>query len=280
MDPAGGNTYAHGYFNFECFGWDYNNSNGGLNIGGNGYWTLIHELGHALGLGPSPRRRRRLTHFPGVTLTFHTGYNGLNQGMWTVMSYIATDGPTRPTPTRPETRYGMRMGNALPTTATTRGRWHSISLRSKICTAPTQIFMAAATPTICPIQFARDLFHLPLGYRRQRQHRLQWALEREISLVAATLDNSSTGGGVISSANGIHGGYTIANGVVIENAYGGSGNDILTGNSADNILNGGVGTDTMTGGGGSDRYYVDNVGDVVNENGGGTDTVPYATPTY
>ena len=72
-----------------------------------------------------------------------------------------------------------------------------------------------------------------------------------INLTAATLDNSPTGGGVISSASGIHGGYTIAKGVVIENAYGGSGSDTLTGNFADNILNGGAGADTMTGGGGT-----------------------------
>ena len=32
------------------------------------------------------------------------------------------------------------------------------------------------------------------------------------------------------------GGFTIANGVTIENATGGSGNDTLTGNSAANVL--------------------------------------------
>ena len=109
--------------------------------------------------------------------------------------------------------------------------------------------------------------------------RYMGALNATISLVAATLDDSPTGGGVISSASGIHGGYTIANGVVIENAYGGSGNDTLTGNSAGNILDGGAGADTMTGGDGDDSYYVDNVGDVVIEgNGDGSDRV-YTTLT-
>lgn len=46
----------------------------------------------------------------------------------------------------------------------------------------------------------------------------------------------------------------IAYGVVIENAIGGSGNDILTGNSANNSLDGGAGNDTMYGGDGNDTF--------------------------
>ena len=53
----------------------------------------------------------------------------------------------------------------------------------------------------------------------------------QIDLPAATLDYTPTGGGVVSFAHGVWGGYTIANGVVIENATGGSGNDVLLGNA-------------------------------------------------
>ena len=68
---------------------------------------------------------------------------------------------------------------------------------------------------------------------------------------------------------------TIAAGTVIENAYGGDGNDTITGNSAANqlfggrgadVLDGGAGADTMIGGTGDDIYLVDNAGDVVTEN--------------
>ena len=72
---------------------------------------------------------------------------------------------------------------------------------------------------------------------------------------------------------------------LIENAIGGSGNDLLIGNQANNMLtgnagndtlDGGLGADTMIGGLGDDTYVVDNVNDVVIEQSGpgsGTDTI-------
>jgi subtilisin-like proprotein convertase family protein len=50
---------------------------------------------------------------------------------------------------------------------------------------------------------------------------------------------------------------TIAAGTIIENAYGGDGDDTLTGNSAANTLHGGHGADTLTGGSGDDILYGD-----------------------
>lgn len=46
----------------------------------------------------------------------------------------------------------------------------------------------------------------------------------------------------------------IAFGAIIENANGGSGSDILTGNNADNVLNGGDGNDQLYGGIGNDTF--------------------------
>lgn len=57
-----------------------------------------------------------------------------------------------------------------------------------------------------------------------------------------------------SNVNGSVGNLGIARGVIIENAIGGSGADLLVGNSAANVLTGGAGADTLAGGPGSDTF--------------------------
>lgn len=75
-----------------------------------------------------------------------------------------------------------------------------------------------------------------------------------------------------SSAGGLRYNIAIAKGVYIENAKGGSGNDIIIGNQLANTLYGGdgndiidgrAGGDRMIGGLGNDTYYVDNWSDEV-----------------
>ncbi|PHM36934.1 alkaline metalloproteinase precursor [Xenorhabdus mauleonii] len=61
--------------------------------------------------------------------------------------------------------------------------------------------------------------------------------------------------GSFSDVGGLKGNVSIARGVVIENAFGGSGDDILVGNSADNILKGGAGDDVIYGGLGADHLW-------------------------
>lgn len=73
-----------------------------------------------------------------------------------------------------------------------------------------------------------------------------------IDLRAATLNYEEGGAGWMSWAYGIHGGFTIANGVTIENATGGRGDDQLVGNDVANLLYGRDGDDFLWGGGGDD----------------------------
>jgi Ca2+-binding RTX toxin-like protein len=79
------------------------------------------------------------------------------------------------------------------------------------------------------------------------------SIDSTIELYAASLTGENAGGFVSKNA-GIIGGFTIANGVVIENAIGGEGNDSITGNDANNQLQGGNGNDIMYGGGGNDTF--------------------------
>ncbi|AXK51835.1 MULTISPECIES: serralysin family metalloprotease [Pseudomonas] len=58
-----------------------------------------------------------------------------------------------------------------------------------------------------------------------------------------------------SDVGGMVGNVSIAQGVTVENAIGGSGNDLLIGNNAANVLKGGAGNDIIYGGGGADKLW-------------------------
>jgi serralysin len=61
--------------------------------------------------------------------------------------------------------------------------------------------------------------------------------------------------GSFSDVGGLVGNVSIAYGVTVENAIGGSGNDLLIGNAVANELVGGAGNDIIYGGGGGDTLW-------------------------
>lgn len=65
-----------------------------------------------------------------------------------------------------------------------------------------------------------------------------------------------------------------------DSVSGGDGDDYISGGSGQDTLVGGAGADTMAGGIGSDIYYVDDVGDVVQEEAGQGNDVVYASIDY
>ena len=88
-----------------------------------------------------------------------------------------------------------------------------------------------------------------------------------------------------SNIAGLTGNLVISSGTIIENAVGGSGNDTITGNSSNNTLNGGSGNDLLIGGSGDDTFIVDSTSDIINENlNEGTDliltSISYTLPSH
>jgi hypothetical protein len=245
LNPPGEAEAGAGLFAINGAGW---NTHGGLERGGAGFATLVHEIGHGLGLAHPHDRGGGSAVMIGVTDPFGSyGLFDLDQGVFTVMSY--NDGwPLRSDPPADDCDQAgpMALDIALAQAKYGAVRHNAGDTSYRLGDAGigyTAIWDSGGTDTI----------------------RHDGARPAHIDLHAATIDYSPTGGGVVSHVEGVAGGYTIARGAVIENATGGDGDDTLTGNAGANRLDGRAGADLLVGGGGNDIYVVDDPGDRIVE---------------
>jgi serralysin len=252
----------------------------GVNKGGLGYITFVHELGHGLGLAHPHDQGAGSNIMTGVTNSSSLGSFQLNQGVFTSMTYNDgwVSGPFGRVPSL-GSGYGIQ-GGFMPldiaalqqkyganTSFNTVDNTYALLDVNAVGTYYSAIWDTAGTDT--------------LFYGGSRNANLD--------LRAATLQYDAGGGGYVSYANGIHGGFVISNGVLIENAQSGSGNDTLTGNAANNLLigNGGddvfvlsAGVDTILGGAGSDAVSFVNWGSAVTIDFTTATTYTFGTTTF
>jgi serralysin len=243
QDPAYGSLQGIGSFNVISGG--FGSDPASLLPGGFSYGVILHELGHAHGIAHPHDTGGGSEIMLGVTAaTGSFGVYDLNQGVYTVMSY--NDGWN----THPDGDRNYSAANRASGWSSTLGAFDIAVMQARgYLTQDTNVgdtvYMIADTQAASSYRTILDTSGIDtIGYVGSR--------DVQIDLLAATLDYTSTGGGVVSFAHNVWGGYTIANGVVIENATGGEGNDVLLGNSAANTLTGNGGNDALIGRGGND----------------------------
>jgi len=232
--PRPGQTW--GFFNPNYPTW------GHRSFGGDGLHTILNALGLGLGLvhtAYSEQDPTGGTAFPAPSTLFTW-----DQGIWTVM----TSGDT-----------GLE-GGAHNETFGAQGALGAFDIA-----ALQAIYGTKAHRT------GNDVYALPMNHDPGTGWMAIWdtggidtitgagsPLRVSIDLRTATLQvNDTKAGGYYSARIDISGGFTIAKGVVIENAIGGNSGDLLQGNSAANSLRGGEGRDTLYGEDGHDSLFGD-----------------------
>ncbi len=237
-------------------------------LGEYGFFTMLHETGHALGLAHPHDKGGESILFPGVLNQYSSGEEGLNDVRYTIMSY--RDGYSSIYPITPmafdiaalQHIYGAsdhNEGNNVYDLTAAIGNYY---------------FAVWDTGGIDIITYdgVKDI---------------------QVDLRAATLvQGDPYAGGYFSGLASLSrsGGMYIANGVIVENIDSGAGNDKLHGNDHNNaiaagggddviigadgddilngeggndILYGGQGNDRLTGGHGKDILYGENGDDIL-----------------
>lgn len=226
----------------------------GLQPGGFYFPTLIHEFGHGLGMAHPHDNGGHSSIMRGAgggTAGIGGGLGDFNlsQQVHTVMSY--NDGwATSP--------YGQPRSGGLTGTEVDHYGWVASLSPLDIAVIQDKYGVNEEWATGDDTYTIND-FNGPGNYYSSiwdaggtDQIVYNGAADASIDLRAATLAYEEGGGGRVSYASGLHGGFTIANGVTIENARSGAGNDTLNGNEAANRLESGGGNDTLAGNGGND----------------------------
>lgn len=227
---------------------------GAMNLGSDLYNTLLHELGHSLGLHHS------FEQVPGDNDNIRPG---VESGDWTMMSY------NRPTSWKGnldvnDPQYDPFSGGNITPQLFDHLALSTLYGYNTEFNKEDTVYRYSANEHA---QYAETI-HDPGGH--DRLNFFNYTVDSTIDLREGR--HSSIAGGINN--------YNIAWGTTIEDAVGGSGNDTIIGNEVDNRLIGGDGDDTISGMGGRDvafgragndtyRYTLGDDTLIINEQGGG-----------
>ena len=270
MNPPGyatGTSAGVGVFNQNAMG---SGAGGPMDLGGLGWYVIVHELLHGLGLAHPHDTGGNGTGndsvvMDGVSSSGDTGDYALNQGHYTIMSYnwefdsgVGTSGDPY--------LWGMASGPGALDIAVLQAKYGANTTHNS---GFNNYVLGDTHGSGAHWKAIWDTGSID-------SMRYYGTKNATLDLRAATLAYENGGGGFNSAVEGVAGGYTIAAGVVIERAYGGSGDDTIIGNEAGNVLNAGAGDDDVTGNGGADLIY-GLAGEDTIDAGDGNDTVAGGT---
>ena len=226
-------TQGKGFFNRDGTGWD------DLSQGGYGWITVLHELGHALGLAHPHDGGGTSSQFPGVGAYWQYGDDRQNQNTFTVMSYLDVGADYNPASA---VHYGFSM---TPMAYDVAAIQHLYGASSSMASGDTTYELGVTDSGYTAIVDADGVDTLVYS-----------GTEDAVLDLRAATGSGAHGGGYVSRAGQTFSGFTIAVGTVVENATGGSGSDVLRGNAADNVLTGTGGSNVLIGGLGTDTAQV------------------------
>lgn len=257
--------YAHAYFPPVGSAW-FNASTGltSPTVGSYEFLTLVHEVGHALGL-------EHMGNYNGGGVFQPSSYQ--DSTVYSVMSYFGPVGSQRSSevasadwtgadgitysPQTPMLNDVMAIQSIYGVSGTTRLGDTVYGFSSSLTGSSAQIFDFTLNPHPILTLFdsgGTDTLNLS-----------GWGAASTVNLEA----------GQYSSGNFMTNNIAIARNTVIENAITGSGNDVLTGNEGGNRLDGGAGNDSLNGAAGDDTL-VGGAGNDTLTGGAGNDTVVFS----
>ena len=203
-----------------------------VGLGAGGFRTLLHEIGHALGLA----HPGNYDAAPGVQLTYENNAEYYQDSFqYTVMSYFASS-----------STGAVRTGFAATPLAHDIAAMQSlygVNLTTRTGDTVYGFNSNAGRPAFDFTLNTQPVVAIWDAGGRDTLDFSGWSSSSRIDLAEGA---SSDGGGQTFNVQ-------IAFGTRIENAVGGAGDDSLSGNQSGNTLRGGGGNDTLIGGFGNDR---------------------------